>query len=154
MILDFLYVFIIRVFESVLCTYRTILIVNKNKTKAFFIAFIEIIIWLIAMKTIIASDFDLLSTISYAFGFSLGTYIGVEITSRNNKSIYLKIKNVKDYSLILDKFKKYDVEVYKNIDNNYVLYLNIKFNEIDLIREKLLKINKKYKLEIIDYKRV
>lgn len=155
MIFSFVYVFIIRILESILCTYRTILIVNKNKKKAFVIAFIEIVVWLIAMKTIITRNFDALSTISYALGFSLGTYFGVAFTAKfSKKRVYLIIKKVENYEKITSNLEKYNYEIYKTETGFYTIVIDVLEKEITNITEKIMENNEKLILNTIDYKRV
>lgn len=89
------------------------MIIDKNKKKTFLIAFFEIIVWLIAIKTVIASEFDIVNIIGYALGFSFGNYIGIVITEKiNNKEFIL---------LILE---------YNNKIVNYLNSQNIKYDEL------------------------
>jgi uncharacterized protein YebE (UPF0316 family) len=72
-------IILLRICDVSLGTIRTILIIQSKKYFAGAIGFIEILIWIFAMRYIVQHIDNTLNLISYATGFGLGTMIGVSI---------------------------------------------------------------------------
>lgn len=102
-------IFFARTIEMCIGSIRTILLVKGKSILASFLAFIEIIIWFLIIKQTIVGDINIPILLSYALGYSFGTYIGVHINnkyisgfnavvvlSQNNNKILSKIKKEKD----------------------------------------------------------
>lgn len=70
-------IFFIRILDVSLGTFRTILTVRGKKLTASLIGFVEVFIWFVIVREALNTDeTSLWVAISYALGFSIGTYIG------------------------------------------------------------------------------
>ena len=74
-----LLIFISRVANVSLGTFRTIVIFRGHKFLASFIGFFEIIIWLIAAGQVFKNLDQWYLALAYASGFSVGNYVGMWI---------------------------------------------------------------------------
>ncbi|MFT6387552.1 MAG: hypothetical protein ACJAUP_000924 [Cellvibrionaceae bacterium] len=77
-----LLIFLARVIDVSLGTFRTIVVFRGYKFLAAFIGFFEIIIWLIAAGQVFQNLDQWYLALAYAGGFSAGNYIGMWIESR------------------------------------------------------------------------
>jgi uncharacterized protein YebE (UPF0316 family) len=77
-----LLIFLARIADVSMETIRVIYISKGIKYLAPIIAFFEIVIWLLAMEVIMSDLANVLNFFAYAFGFAMGTYIGLVIEER------------------------------------------------------------------------
>src|SRR5512136_1739070 len=77
-----LLIFFARICDVSLETIRVIYISRGIKYLAPFIAFFEIVIWLLAMEVIMNDLSNIANFMAFAFGFAMGTYIGLVIEER------------------------------------------------------------------------
>ncbi len=76
-------IFLVRILDVSLGTLRTMLIVKEKRLVAAIIGFIEALIWfLIVKEAITINHSSIYIAISYAGGFSFGTYVGSYISQR------------------------------------------------------------------------
>ncbi len=76
-------IMIIRAIETSMATVRMIFTIRNKKVVSTLIAFIEILIWfLIVKKAITTQENNIFIAISYAFGFAIGTYLGMIINEK------------------------------------------------------------------------
>ena len=75
-------IFLARVADVSLATFRTIVIFRGNKFLASFIGFFEIIIWLVAAAQVLTNLDQWYLALAYASGFAVGNYVGITIESR------------------------------------------------------------------------
>ena len=80
-ILPFL-IFLARIGDVSMETIRVIYISRGIKYLAPFIAFFEIVIWLLAMEVVMSDLSNIANFFAYAFGFATGTYVGLVIEER------------------------------------------------------------------------
>lgn len=111
-------IFFVRILDVSLGTVRTIMTVRNKNFLASVIGFIEISVWfLVVREALTTTDNSIYIVISYALGFSTGTYIGGLISNRY-------IKGYMSVYVISDKYEKL-VSVLR--DNEFgVSSLNIK----------------------------
>ena len=70
-------IFLVRILDVSLGTFRTILIVKGKKAIASIVGFIEVAIWFaIVREALNVSDASIWIIIAYAGGFATGTFIG------------------------------------------------------------------------------
>ncbi|MBN2468173.1 MAG: DUF2179 domain-containing protein [Deltaproteobacteria bacterium] len=74
-----LLIIVARITDVSLGTLRTVFIVHGRKGIAFVVGFIEILIWLVVISSVIKNLDKPIYAVSYAFGFGLGTYVGITI---------------------------------------------------------------------------
>jgi uncharacterized protein YebE (UPF0316 family) len=75
-------IFLARVSDVSLGTFRTIVVFRGNKLLASFIGFFEIIIWLAAASQVLTNLDQWYLALAYASGFAVGNYVGITIESR------------------------------------------------------------------------
>ena len=75
--LIYILIFFAKIIEVALMTIRTVLLTKGHKVFASVIGFIEVVIWILAVSTILGSiTDDPLKIAVYAGGFSVGCYVG------------------------------------------------------------------------------
>ncbi len=74
-------IFLARVADVSLGTFRTIVIFRGHKFIASFIGFFEIIIWLVAAAQVLTNLDKWYLALAYAGGFAVGNYVGISIES-------------------------------------------------------------------------
>jgi uncharacterized protein YebE (UPF0316 family) len=74
-------IFIARVSDVSLGTFRTIVVFRGQKLLASIIGFFEILIWLIAASQVLTNLDQWYLALAYAGGFAVGTYVGIVIES-------------------------------------------------------------------------
>jgi len=77
-----LLIFLARIGDVSMETIRVIYISKGIKYLAPFIAFFEIVIWLLAMIAIMSDLANIANFLAYAFGFAMGTYVGLVIEEK------------------------------------------------------------------------
>jgi len=75
-------IFLARVADVSLGTFRTIVVFRGHKFMASFIGFFEIIIWLVAAAQVLTNLDQWYLALAYASGFAVGNYVGIWIESR------------------------------------------------------------------------
>ncbi|MDF7806580.1 DUF2179 domain-containing protein [Pontiellaceae bacterium B12219] len=75
-------IFIARVADVSLGTFRTILIFRSRKLLASIIGFFEIMIWLVAASHVLTNLDQWYLALAYATGFAVGNYVGISIENR------------------------------------------------------------------------
>ena len=71
-----------RMTDVSLGTLRTVFIVGGHRFVAWMIGFVEILIWVVVVSRVIANLDNFYYALAYAFGFAMGTYIGMTIERR------------------------------------------------------------------------
>ncbi len=77
-----LLIFLARIGDVSMETIRVIYISKGIKYLAPIIAFFEIIIWLLAIEVVMSDLSNIANFFAFAFGFSMGTYIGLIIEEK------------------------------------------------------------------------
>lgn len=75
-------IFLARVADVSLGTFRTIVVFRGQKLLASFIGFFEIMIWLVAASKVLNNLDQWYLALAYASGFAVGNYVGIWIESR------------------------------------------------------------------------
>lgn len=74
-------IFLARVADVALGTFRTIVVFRGHKIMASIIGFFEISIWLVAAGQVLTNLDQWYLALSYASGFAVGNYVGIAIES-------------------------------------------------------------------------
>jgi len=74
-------IFLARVVDVSLGTFRTIVVFRGQKILASFIGFFEIMIWLVAASRVLTNLDQWYLALAYAGGFAVGNYVGILIES-------------------------------------------------------------------------
>ncbi len=75
-------IFSSRIFDVTLGTIRIVFVSRRLKYLAPVIGFFEVIVWLLAINTIIANLNNVVGYLAYGLGFASGTYIGICIEEK------------------------------------------------------------------------
>ncbi|MEX2465874.1 MAG: DUF5698 domain-containing protein [Gemmatimonadota bacterium] len=75
-------IIVARIFDVSLGTIRTIYLVRGMRARAAFLGFFEVLIWIAVVSGVIQNLDHPIYMVSYAFGFALGTYIGIGVEAR------------------------------------------------------------------------
>lgn len=76
-----LLIFVARVFDVSLGTFRHAMIIRSKRAIAFSIAFFESLIWVFAVSKVLTNLTDPLTAFAYALGFASGTFVGITLES-------------------------------------------------------------------------
>ncbi|MEX2570350.1 MAG: DUF2179 domain-containing protein [Gemmatimonadota bacterium] len=77
-----LVIFFLRIIDVSLATLRMLLAVRGVKSVAPIIGFFEVLVWILAVGTVIQHLDSPLHLIGYAGGFAIGTYVGLLVEER------------------------------------------------------------------------
>ena len=143
-------IFFARLIDVSLGTIRTINTVKGRDYIAALIGIVEITVWFLVVKEALNTEIDSLwITISYALGFSVGTYIGGKISKKfikSNLEVQVILSNKNDD--IVDKIRKagygvtaIEVKGVKNL--KYMLYIQIKDNTLEKLKKLIRKLDDK-----------
>ena len=143
-------IFFARLIDVSLGTVRTINTVKGKNFIAALIGIVEITVWFLVVKEALNTDNgSIWITISYALGFSVGTYIGGIISKKFIKSnlevqIILSskdeniIKKIREVGYAVTTIDVKGVE-----DEKYMLYIQIKDNNLDDLKKLIRKLDSK-----------
>ena len=81
-LLSFLLIFVARTVDVSLGTVRVMMITKGYKAIAPVIAFVEVLIWLVAMGSVMNNLDKLENILGYALGFAMGNYVGMVIEEK------------------------------------------------------------------------
>ncbi len=76
-----LLIFVARVFDVSLGTFRHAMIIRSKRGIAFSIAFVESLIWVFAVSKVITNLTDPITAVAFALGFASGTFVGITMES-------------------------------------------------------------------------
>lgn len=88
-------IFIARVLDVSLATFRTLMVVQGRRLPAAMIGFFEISIYVTALSKVVNDLGDPFKLLSYALGFACGNYIGITIENKialGNLSVQIILK--------------------------------------------------------------
>lgn len=80
--MTYLFIFFARVVDVTLATLRTLLVVQGRKIPAAVLGFFEIIIYVLALNTVMSNMDNIFNVIAYGLGFAAGNYVGIAIEDK------------------------------------------------------------------------
>ena len=96
-------IFLVRIIDVSLGTFRTIITVKGKSLYASIIGFIEVFVWFIIVREALNTDIDSIwIAISYSLGFATGTYIGSIISNKFIKTTF-------SFEIITSKYEIIDI---------------------------------------------
>ncbi len=102
-----LLIFFARIIDVSLGTLRVIFISRGYKYLAPLVGFIEITIWLLAIRQVIIDDINIALFFAYAGGFAAGTFVGIVIEEKLSiGEVMLRIITGKDTKNLVKGLKK------------------------------------------------
>lgn len=136
-------IFFARILDVSLGTIRMVLVIKEKRLFAMLVAFFEVSIWFLVAKEAISNiGNNIFVVISYAGGFSVGTFVGSTISSKVITG-KLKVQVItKQNSEIIDKIKEsgYGVSAIPTHDKKLMLILEVdkkKYPDLKKLLEKL-----------------
>ena len=143
-------IFFARLIDVSLGTFRTINTVKGRDLIAALIGIVEITVWFLVVKEALNTDNNSLWIVaSYALGFAVGTYIGGKISKifiKSNLEVQVILSN-KDDSIV-DKIRQNGygvtaIEVKGTKDTKYMLYIQIRDNTLEKLKNIVRKLDNK-----------
>ncbi len=143
-------IFFARLIDVSLGTFRTINTVKGKDLVAALIGLVEITVWFLIVKEALNTDNNSVwIVISYALGFSVGTYIGGKISKKFIKS-NLEVQVIlssKDDSII-NKIREEGyavtaIEVNGSKNEKYMLYIQIRNHSLEHLRDIIKKLDRR-----------
>ena len=143
-------IFFARLIDVSLGTVRTINTVKDRNFIAALIGLVEITVWFLIVKEALNTDNNSLWIVfSYAMGFSVGTYIGGKISKifiKSNLEVQVILSNKDDK--IVDKIREAGygvtaIEVKGSKDDKYMLYIQIRDNTLEKLKNLIRKLDNK-----------
>ncbi len=121
-------IFLARIVDVTMGTFRMIFIVRNKKILATLIAFVEVLIWFAAAKLSLTSNSSILVAIVYALGYSIGTLIGTHFSNKFNNitcSVWAVVKKINKKQI--QNLKNYiiDLSIINLNDKKKLLYIEI-----------------------------
>ncbi|HRC32066.1 MAG TPA: DUF5698 domain-containing protein [Bacteroidia bacterium] len=77
-----LFIFVCRASDVSLGTLRNILLSKNLKTIVPFIGFVEVMIWLVAVQSVLSHVSNIAGYLAWGFGYAAGIYLGIRIDKR------------------------------------------------------------------------
>ena len=139
-------IFLVRILDVSLGTIRTIMTVKNKNIIASIIGFIEITVWFLVVKEALnTNNNSIFIVLSYALGFSTGTYIGGLISNKYIKG-YVSVQVITTNNNLENILRKNKYGVTKiNIENKNQIMLIIQINNksIDELKQIINKLDSK-----------
>ncbi|MBO6195830.1 MAG: DUF2179 domain-containing protein [Bacilli bacterium] len=140
----FLIIFILKTIEAFTSTISTILIIDEKRIMGSILSFIQVIIWFLIIRMALDNQNSFLIAITYAGGYSFGSYLASFITTKYSKKkllVQIITKNEKTFKTL--KEKGYSASIVNATglygSENYIIYSfinNKRKNEIiSIIKE-------------------
>ena len=143
-------IFFARLIDVSLGTFRTINTVKGRDLMAALIGIVEITVWFLVVKEALNTENDSLwIVVSYALGFSVGTYIGGKISKifiKSNLEVQVILSSKDD--TIVQKIRECGyavtaIEVTGTKNKKYMLYIQIKDNTLEQLKNIVRKLDSK-----------
>lgn len=163
MIIMCIQIFLARILDVSLGTFRTILTIKEKKLYASITGFLEIIVWFFAAKEALnTTDNSIFIPISYALGFASGTYLGgvlsekfisgnlgVQIITSSADKNLIQIIRDNNYGVSIIDVNKHDYE-----KNKYMLFIEINKHKLNHLTNLIHKLDPKAFIVVNDTKYV
>ena len=142
-------IFVARLIDVSLGTFRTIMTVKGKNITASLIGLIEITVWFLVVKEALNTDNNsYFIVVSYALGFSIGTYIGGIISKifiKSNLEVQVVLSNKNDDIVTKIRNEGYGVTAIEvnGVDNSkYMLYIQIRDKSFENLKSIVKKLDK------------
>ena len=142
-------IFIARLIDVSLGTFRTIMTVKGKDLIAALIGIVEITVWFLVVKEALSTENNsFFIVISYALGFSIGTFMGGKISRvfiKSDLEVQVVLSNKNDY--IIDSIRKSGygvtaIEVKGANNSKYMLYIQIKDKSLEKLKKIVNRLDK------------
>ncbi len=153
-------IFLVRILDVSLGTFRTLITVKGKKLYASIIGFFEILIWFLIVREALNTDIDSIwIAISYASGFAIGTYMGSILSSKFiSGTLSFQVITAKS-SLLTQVIREngfavtsIKVEGKNKEEQKYMLFIEINNKKIDILQSLIKKYDSKAFIVVNDTK--
>ncbi len=136
-------IFLVRIVDVSLGTFRTIITVRGRNLAASVVGFFEVLVWfLIAKEALSSVETSLWVAIAYSLGFAAGTYIGGYISSNYIKgTLSVQVIVNKSNTKLIEELRKkgfavsvMDVEGHDKKKEKVMLFLEIDNRKLRMIK--------------------
>lgn len=103
----YLFIFLAKLIEVTMLTFRTVMIMRGNPIAAATIGFFEVVIWISALGKVMTSLDDTIGIVIYAAGFAIGNYVGSKLETRIGIG-FLKVEIIveKEYEGLIELIRE------------------------------------------------
>lgn len=140
-------IFVARLIDVSLGTFRTIITIKGKDLFAALIGLVEVTVWFLVVKEALnTNNNSYFIVISYALGFSIGTYIGGKISKvfiKSNLEVQVVLSKKDDNIVSVIREEGYGVTIVEVNGNKYMLYIQIKDKSLDKLKKIINKLDKK-----------
>lgn len=123
----FILIFILKSIEAFTSTISTILLIDEKRIMGSILSFIQVIIWFLIIKLALDENNEILMALSYAAGYSFGSFFASYITTKfSKKKLLIQIITNKEKVFSTLKKKGYSASIVNAYglygSNNYIVY--------------------------------
>lgn len=157
MILVCIKIFLARICDVSIGTFRTILTVRGKSRESSLLAFFEVLIWFYVAREALNISGGILIPVSYSLGYATGTFIGSYLSKKFIKGfVCLNIVTLKNDLLVNTDYKYSTVKLIKTYDNKkrYLIIVYIGNRELKQFLKDLVKLDKDAFYTISDVKEI
>lgn len=138
-------IFLSRVADVSLGTVRIILVSKSYKFFAALLGFFEVLIWVIAISKLTDNLDNIVTYVAYAFGFSIGTYVGIVIEEKIAiGTLLLQVISPKDQEKVIEILREARIKTYtvksefedREADILYIIVTRKNYNKVARIIRK------------------
>lgn len=153
-------IFIVRIMDVTMGTFRTILTVKAKPIQASMIGFLEVLIWFLVVKEALNTDSNsIFVAISYAGGFATGTFLGGKLSQKfisGNSSLQVITDNKKIIDVISSSgygITVLDAKGY-NESKKYMLLIEVNNKNLKDVKNIIKKLDKQAFIVVTETKLV
>lgn len=103
--MTYILVFLLKTIEAFASTISTILLIDEKRFLGSILTFVQVMIWFLIIRMALDSNNSILIALTYAGGYSIGSYLASFITTKYSKKKLL-VQIITNKNDVLDKIKK------------------------------------------------
>lgn len=152
-------IFFARLLDVSISTFRTMIMMRGKKLISAFLAFLEVFVWFYAARTALTTEIHgLYLPISYSLGYATGSFIGMFLSEKFIKGVLgVQIITKKNTNSLIKAIKNKNIgvsEIKLSSKNKTMLYIQIKSNKLEILKEIVSKYDKEAFITITETKYV
>ena len=152
-------IFFARLLDVSISTFRTMIMMRGKKLISSLLAFLEVFVWFYAARTALTTEVHrLYLPISYSLGYATGSFIGMFLSEKFIKGVLgVQIITKKNTNSLIKAIKNKNIgvsEIKLSSKNKTMLYIQIKSNKLEILKEIVSKYDKEAFITITETKYV
>lgn len=133
-------IFFARLLDVSINTFRTMIMMRGKKLISSLLAFLEVFVWFYAARTALTTEVHgLYLPISYSLGYATGSFIGMFLSEKFIKGVLgVQIITKKNTNSLIKAIKNKNIgvsEIKLSSKNKTMLYIQIKSNKLEILKE-------------------